>query len=315
MLAAGALALGVAGLSERAARASLPGVAGAGRQGPIHRVVSAHRARSAVRPTGGPRAERGIAVSRPTGMPSALIDLSDVRAAGDAAHAGDRAGGKPAGQLSVRELEGRAAQVAYEAGRRLEMLAEKYDLTEDQQALVFPVIARASPAYVPALPIKDSSLSDAYLLARRSSAPVAASAADLPWTTLSDDSASGARLGVVGQAMASGAPRAPAGVDDAAFEVALNASQDALEARIAPFLNSAQLAQLTEEELDRYYWWGEILLQLSGEADPIAAATASATVSTGQPGTGDPAAEGDEEAAVPVAHQGGNLLDLLEGQP
>jgi hypothetical protein len=198
---------------------------------------------------------------------------------------------------SLDELKLLAGQVTYEANRRLQMLTDRYRLSEQQQALVFPVIARASCSYVPELPIEGEAATDAHLAAQESS-----ERADSPTGTVRPDDPTSAE--------ATASDGAPAG--------SAIASLDALESDLAPFLNSDQLALIEEEQLDRFYWWGEVLLKISDEIDAddlIAQALSGAPAAMEETPTAAAAEPADATpSAVPAAHQGGNLLDLLYAQ-
>lgn len=214
-------------------------------------------------------------------------------------------------EASARKLL--QARANFEANRRLQMLTRKYQLTREQQALMWPVLVRAAPASarlwaVPAAP---------------GSAGLAAAPAEEPSgdslaaeSTAADSSPEQvARLAAGDQDPddSSGEAgrttnKAKAGQDAGDLQAALDASLDMLEPELAPFLDAKQLAMMNEEEIDRYYWWGEVLLRLSGEdaADAVASAADSA-------GSGV-AAEAVSDVE-PAAHQGGNLFDILGGQP
>lgn len=318
ILASAALAAGVVELADRALRDRSSGGDGVYRH-LWNRTAVTPRARAVAPAKRSRPLERVWAVSRPTGASTALVGLSDLQAEQGAPRAGDQRAAREAGRrgsLSAEALALRSAHVSYEASRRLGMMAAKYSLTEDQKVLIFPVLARASPAYVATMPIENESLSDAYLLARRNSQPRATEAPGATRPVEATDEVTPAAP-TLDQAEVRDVPQAPEGVDEIAFEAALRASQDAVEAQLAPFLDGAQRALMDEEELDRYYWWGEILLQLAGEAD-ASAAVSTDPAAPATPGAADADSqvpEGGGGAGVPAAHQGGNLLDLLIGPP
>jgi hypothetical protein len=174
---------------------------------------------------------------------------------------------------TVGELKMRAARVEFEAGRNLEMLSRKYDLTEEQQALAFPILARASQAYHPAIAIEGEAATDAFL-----SATIAA-------------------------------PEIESDLEEAPPQAAAPSTLDDVEAKLAPLLNDKQRAQIKEEALDRYYWWGEILLQIAADID----AESVPAVAEADPGEveQDPGEPEPGPAPPPAAHQGANLFDLL----
>jgi hypothetical protein len=196
----------------------------------------------------------------------------------------------------------------------LQMLTAKYHLSESQQAQALPAIAGALPSYTPARSIARASSADAVVPdATRASLPSGSDPAGAQ-----DQPAPSAPVSVADSVASSPSPSSPpvSGSDD--FEAALNASLDSMEARLAPYLDSGQLALMNEEQVDRYYWWGEILLQISGDIDADAAVTAAAATSTPvTPAT--PATTGTTQQVsgdvAPAEHQVGNLFDLLGGQP
>ena len=217
----------------------------------------------------------------------------------------------PKPEFSESELKLLGAQVGREATRRLQRLSQKYNLSKEQQALVFPVIARASPAYGQLSSLAGETLADAYVvqpvsfpLPEALDASEASGSGDLTQNGQTDSGTTSESDATASEAMAT------SGVDD--FEEALHLSLEALESQLAPFLNSEQLALMDEEQVDRFYWWGEILLQLNGDneadAQSVSGALESATASSVEPTAG----AGFD--AVSAAHQGGNLLDLLSSQ-
>jgi len=250
-------------------------------------------------------------------------------------------------EARLAELNARAEQVTHEANRRLDLLTAMYKLTPTQQALVYPIVARASPAYDSALSIEGEALTDAYLDAVR---PAGASRAETSaYTGGSVDSAgvaadaashaavvaiyasrrAGATANVAPSSAAvesSAATVAVAGTDaDAAgvdaggtaalsdstetdgYDAALAASLETVEAELSPFLDNEQLATMSDEQVDRYYWWAEILGNLSGDgADESASGSTDTSAS---PVESTPAAT--DGGTEPSEYQGGNLLDLL----
>jgi hypothetical protein len=216
------------------------------------------------------------------------------------------------GAPSAREMEFRASLVSYEAGRRLRMLTDMYQLSPQQQALVFPVLARASQAYHPALEIEGEAATDAYLAAWAQSAP----------TGSDPDETTGAASGdaepdpdaALAMVKAKGPPpedepatESPDPLDDEAVNAAIESSLDVVEAQLAPFLDEEQLALMNEEQVDRLYWWGEILLQISAELDDETLPDAEDAGTA--PGTGTPGGSDQTGDSTPPAHQGGNLFD------
>jgi hypothetical protein len=207
------------------------------------------------------------------------------------------------------------ARIDYGANRLLQMLTRKYDLSNQQQALVFPVIARALPAYGHLPPSAGEALTDADLAALGiSPKPVD------PATGESDYVDPGATLlaknePAESETMATTAKtRTSSSADD--FDAALALSLDSLEAQLVQFLDSDQLALMNEEQIDRFYWWGEILLQISGDIKTDAALVTAALGSDSSAATGSTLPVESGSAAigsdsVPAAHQDGSLLDLL----
>lgn len=244
------------------------------------------------------------------------------------------------GEPSQEELEIRAAQVSYEADRRLAMLTDRYQLTEEQQALVFPVIARTSQAYHPALAIQGEGATDAYLAAlpptAQTDALVAEPATPVPTVdSPSQDTPASSEVsgpapappaatdsettGVDNSMPETNAPEVPAALDlepgfEEEYNAALESSLEMLEEQMAPFLDADQLAAMTEDQIDRYYWWGEILLQIDGDAAADAVDAPVAVIPEPEPAepSDDPAPGGDSE---PDDHQGGNLLGLINALP
>lgn len=251
---------------------------------------------------------------------------------------------------TLAELNARAEQVTYEADRRLALLTAMYKLTPAQQALVYPIVARASQAYDPALSIDGEAATDAYLDAINPSASASAGASDasayagtpVASSSGADAPASSAAVSAeyarrrTGVPMVVAAPTtagnsgataptasdasspvdggtaasvpATASTSSDGYDAALASSLETVEAELSPFLDNDQLATMSDEQVDRYYWWAEILGNLSGTTtDPAASETAAATT---QPEDGTSStAEGD--TGEPSAYQGGNLLDLL----
>jgi len=197
------------------------------------------------------------------------------------------------GEPTMEELRVRAAQVEYEADRRLQMLSEKYQLTEEQEALAFPIIARASQAYHPALQIEGEAATEAYLDAVQSTLETPPSSAETltPAAHTPDD-----------------VPDEDVPLDEA-FQAAIDSSLDAVEEQLALFLDEEQLALLTEEQIDRYYWWGELLLVITGDLESGDDSAAAAEEPDPEPENSSSPEPG--EGTQPVAHQGGNLFDLF----
>lgn len=254
----------------------------------------------------------------------------------------------PGSESTLAELNARAEQVTYEANHRLDLLKAMYKLTATQQALIYPVLARASPAYDSALAIEGEAVTDAYLSAIRpagaSSAGASASSASrgVAANSAGVADATASRAAVVAgyvsrrpDATASVAPSRAIGDRDAAvvagpvadtadadtggsaaviastapdaYDAALASSLATVEADISPFLDNEQLATMSDEQVDRYYWWAEILGNLSGDgADETASGATDASTS---PADSTPAAT--DGGTEPTEYQGGNLLDLL----
>lgn len=282
----------------------------------------------------------GIAAS-PAGQPEGArkvryMTASDYRLSGSAP--------------TLAELEARAEQVTYEANRRLAMLTATYKLTPAQQALVYPLLARASQAYDPALSIDGEAATDAYLRSIDSTQPASAAGASessayagVPVESSSEPdspasraaavaeyasrrtgaSAAVATSGMAGDSGAVVATADSAGATDGGtaaavapssstapdgYDAALASSLDTVEAELTPFLDNDQLATMSDEQVDRYYWWAEILGNLSGTTTDPAASETAATTTQPEDGTSS-TTEGDPEE--PSSYQGGNLLDLL----
>lgn len=207
------------------------------------------------------------------------------------------------------------ARVNSEANRILSRVARKYRLSDEQQAQVFPTIASSVPAYdglaenlnrdVPATEL--ASLGIAPDIVDWSVAERADEAADSP-ATADTDAPETAATPTAGTATPSKARASLAGDD--AYEAALKASMEAIEEQLASYLNNAQLRILSEEQADRYFWWGEILIQLKGD---VADEAASADSTSGDDSAGSGTSSGSEtgDAAVSADHQGGTLFDLL----
>jgi hypothetical protein len=193
----------------------------------------------------------------------------------------------PGQTVPEAELKLLGAQAGQEATRRLQMLTRKYDLSKEQQALVFPVVARASPAYGQMSSLAGETLADAYV-AQPESFPLLETR-DFAEAPGSDD---GAQNGQPEAEPTSQPKRSPA-------KTKLTFGPDDEE---APLITP-------EEQIDQYYWWGEILRQLNGDIEADAEAVSAALGSS--TGTADETVAGSGSDAVPAAHQGGNLFDLL----
>ena len=166
--------------------------------------------------------------------------------------------------LAEEKLKLMGAQAGQEATRRLQMLTRKYNLSTEQQELVFPVVARASPAYGQMSSLAGESLADAYVDQPDSfPLPEVPTSTDLAQTGPTES-------GPTGQATKPPVKTKafPKPADD---ETPPIVPLDDLEPQLAPFLNPDQLAKMDEEQIDRYYWWGEILLQLNGDIEADAA--------------------------------------------
>ncbi len=192
----------------------------------------------------------------------------------------------PAAALDQAEIRALAARVAGQADYRLALVSGKYDLSPAQQGLAYPLIVRSTPAY-------RAAVAEGTLV----------------------EEARAADAGVVLEP--AGAAEVADADDD--FALALDSSLEALEAELAAVLSPEQLAALSEDQLDRYYWWGEVLLRVQEQqeaeleeivASALGTSTAPATTAAAATAATEPAAD-----VIPAAHQGGNLLDLLNGAP
>jgi hypothetical protein len=216
--------------------------------------------------------------------------------------------------LTWQEQKQLASNIDYEANRLLRMLAEKYDLTPAQQAQVFSIIARATPAAAQFAAATGDSLTTESL------SVLAVSIKPENWTyeSAADPVSAATDSTLLAQnEPAEAAPTRTRSKLTSSPDV-LSDPLDEIEPQLAPFLDPDQLAAMDEEQVDRLYWWGEILIQISGEIDDDAAIAAAALGSgTGTSSSSDSsassAAAGDS-SAVPAAHQDGTLFDLI-GQP
>lgn len=173
-----------------------------------------------------------------------------------------------ASYLSNEELTARAMEVEYEAQRHLDMLSEMYGLSAEQEDLVFPLLAMASESYNPQMKIAGAALTEEALAI----SPV-------------DDSSKSLET-------------------DNQPEKNGRASLEDLESQIAPFLDEEQLDALDEEQMDRYFWWAEILEQISTDIDAEPDEPSSEPEHTEE--EPDPEEEGPSDP-----HPGGNLFDLF----
>lgn len=184
------------------------------------------------------------------------------------------------GEPTVQELDIRAAQVAYEADRRLDYLTDTYDLSDEQQRLAYPILARASQAYDPALAIENEEWTDA-ILAVSARGPGPAVYSDNP-------------------------------IKQAAIDSALNTVED----QLSEILDEDQVIAIKVEQADRNEWWNEILSQVSSDLEvEEAAAQALEELLAAEAAEAADASEHSQSGSAPAAHQGGNLLNLLGAGP
>lgn len=151
-----------------------------------------------------------------------------------------------------KDLTTLGEDVSREANHLLALLADRYGLSETQQALAFPVIARASRSYDPALPIEGEAMTDAYL----------------------------------------------ASIGEDIYPAA--ESYDDLESLVAPFLDESQQARVEEEQVDRFYWWAEVLENVASGPDIDETLAAALWLGNAEP---EPELEPD-----PPTYGGGNLF-------
>ena len=210
--------------------------------------------------------------------------------------------------LTWQQRQQLGSKVDYEANRLLRMLTEKYDLTPAQQTRVFPIIARATPAAVQFAAMTGDSLTAESLSA------LAVSIKPGDWTYESAADSLSAETDATllanndpGDSTPTRSPRKSTASPD---------PLDEIEAQLAPFLDPDQLATMDPEQIDRFYWWGEILIQLSGEIDDdvaiAAAALGSGASASGASDSSGSAADTADSGSVPAAHQGGTLFELLD---
>ncbi len=231
---------------------------------------------------------------------------------------------------SLRQRQILGARVNSEANRILRRVARKYRLTSDQQAQVFPAIANAVPASAGLAKNMNGSVQETQFAAlgiapeiadwsvadsANEDSDVFAAASPTDPDALTTDSAPTSTAGTATPAKAK-----VSFADDDGFETALQASLEAIEEQLAPFLNNEQLATMNAEQIDRYYWWGEILIRLDGDLELEAAILAAAlqptaSASSGTVATSESETAGSSAEANPAAHLGGNLFDLLGHQP
>lgn len=195
-----------------------------------------------------------------------------------------------------------ALQSTSAALRRLQRLHAKYHLAPAQLAKIYPAVAKATGSTGSSLAQEAAAVSTSAPDAAEDESGFAEILAEAVGQTASTATASPGKSSA----------KDPAMVAEDPFETALNASLDALEDQLAALLTPEQLAILDEEQIDRYYWWGEILIQLAGAADEEAAIIAIALQPTSPATTGSSASDPN---AVPTDHLGGNLFDLPGTQP
>jgi hypothetical protein len=212
--------------------------------------------------------------------------------------------------------------VSREANHLLQVMVRKYQLTPAQQQAVFPVIARAAPSYPRLAGLEGQDLSDYQLTSLgivpqpvgTGSEEVAEDRDATQEATAGETATDDPAVSETPAARTASPTRAKAGSSTPSSSTDSNISLDELEYQLAPFLNPAQLAQMTPEQIDRYYWWGEILLQLSGDETNAAAAVSASSSGTATGDSADgsvPTGTGSE----PTAYQGGRLFEMLGGDP
>lgn len=220
---------------------------------------------------------------------------------------------------SLHQRQILCAQVNSEANRVLRRVARKYRLTEEQQSQVFPAIASSMPAYADLAENMNGSVQKTDY-ASLGIAPEIVDGADANSANDEPDASFSADTVVPKTAVPSAADTPTAAskakatsAGDDGYAAALQMFMESIEAQLAPFLNNAQLAAMNEEQIDRYYWWGEILIQLDGDIAPEAA---SAGTVAGDASTASEAVAETEaaDAAVSADHQAGTLFDWLNGE-
>lgn len=191
--------------------------------------------------------------------------------------------------MSREELARRAQAVQEQTQQRLETLTRDLNLTEDQQDYLFGVIAKASPAYVPALNVGYVSGGGA-------------SAGGGEFTPIiSSSNASNNR--------ASASSGSTAAVSSPTQTTPANSTTTSLNDQIYEVLAEDQQEILEEELMDRDRWWSDIIGELEEEHDELINGTG--VVTTPDPDDSDPDQEittGEDGEVTEEVHHGGNLF-------
>jgi hypothetical protein len=209
--------------------------------------------------------------------------------------------------LTCQEQKQLGSKVDYEANRLLRMLTEKYDLTPAQQAQVFPIIARATPSAAQLAAATGNSLTEPSL----SVLDISIKPTDRTYESAADSVSATTDSPLLAKNVSEdpAATRTPRKLAPSSDPL------DEIEAQLAPFLDPDQLATMDPDQIDRFYWWGEILIQVSGEIEDDAAIAAAALGSgAGTSSASDSSASSADAAdssVVPAAHQDGTLFDLI----
>ena len=146
----------------------------------------------------------------------------------------------PSSEPSQAELEIAADRIQNRANRELARLTRLLDLSEAQQDRIFPLLARSSTAYHPALAIQ---VGDA-----QSTTPVEIA-------SKTDDSTGAAAAPAEGSAPETSEPITLTTADEEIYDVLTPEQQEALE----------------EEIIDEDLWWTDIVNDLEDELDESAA--------------------------------------------
>jgi hypothetical protein len=200
--------------------------------------------------------------------------------------------------LSAEDRARPYEQVERETKHLIEMLTAKYALTPRQQTRALAMLARASNAYHPSIGASIGAPSASAGTTALQLPSVASEVAEQP-------------PGEQGPTATEVPAAALTGVADASGEAVY--SLDDLEARIAPLLDDAQLTLVDEDQVDRYYWWSDVLDQIDDDLDAATAAGAALWLGSVEETT--TVAATTPAATAPSAHQGGNLLQLITSEP